>query len=675
MPNESLIRCEVYCQKGRQYSAAFPLGGGYSSEQIQIGVAERAEDGCRIGSVRVWLQNNYNTESWNLRLETPVKVWLPFPRPEAMTALYLLNEWWTRPAFVSRFEDIPDRTQVLLMRYPDRCGCFVPMVGRAFKAILGPGTAGALALAMQSGTSGARELDEPLYLYAEGATLAEAVRKAFRWLAGEKNLRLRAERRIPEMLRYLGWCSWDAFYREVSEAGIRQKAEELRAKEVPVRWMMIDDGWFKAEENVLLSMTPDPAKFPQGFGGMVRDLREKYGVRWVGVWHTLAGFWGGLQPGSAPAEAEKAYLCRSASGKILPSPVHGAGFYRDWYDLLRRQGIRFVKVDGQSSTACHFENTIPLAEAAAGLGRALEEGSAAMDGDVINCMGMAMETILARPVSGVSRNSDDFFPMREGSFTEHLLQNAYNALYHNELYHCDWDMFWTVHPDAPKHALLRAVSGGPVYVSDPPGRTDPAILKPLAWLDGRLLMLSRSAKPTDDCLFADPRQGGVLKLHNAGSGGAGTAGVIAAYNLTGTAQSFSFTAGDVPELDPAGSCWVWDFFARTARRLEGGGRWTGFLPAGGYGLYLLLPEGRRCTFLGRTDKYAGFLALETVQETENTTIAVLYETGPVGWLAAQPPRRVAAGGLDLTGRLETAGPLCTLSLPEAPDRMVLEIDW
>ena len=471
MPNESLIRCEVYCQKGRQYSAAFPLGGGYSSEQIQIGVAERAEDGCRIGSVRVWLQNNYNTESWNLRLETPVKVWLPFPRPESMTALYLLNEWWTRPAFVSRFEDIPDRTQVLLMRYPDRCGCFVPMVGRAFKAILGPGTAGALALAMQSGTSGARELDEPLYLYAEGATLAEAVRKAFRWLAGEKNLRLRAERRIPEMLRYLGWCSWDAFYREVSEAGIRQKAEELRDKEVPVRWMMIDDGWFKAEENVLLSMTPDPAKFPQGFGGMVRDLREEYGVRWVGVWHTLAGFWGGLQPGSAPAETEKAYLCRSASGKILPSPVHGAGFYRDWYDLLRRQGIRFVKVDGQSSTACHFENTIPLAEAAAGLGRALEEGSAAMDGDVINCMGMAMETILARPVSGVSRNSDDFFPMREGSFTEHLLQNAYNALYHNELYHCDWDMFWTVHPDAPKHALLRAVSGGPVYVSDPPGRT------------------------------------------------------------------------------------------------------------------------------------------------------------------------------------------------------------
>ena len=28
--------------------------------------------------------------------------------------------------------------------------------------------------------------------------------------------------------------------------------------------------------------------------------------------------------------------------------------------------------------------------------------------------------------------------------------------YHNEFYVCDWDMFWTSHPDAGKHALLRA---------------------------------------------------------------------------------------------------------------------------------------------------------------------------------------------------------------------------
>ncbi len=676
MPNETCIRCEVYCQKGRQYSAAFPLGGGYEDEDLRVSVTEREDGGCRLGSVRVWLRNADNTESWNLRMESPVKLWLPTPRPEKMTAMYMLNEWWTRPAFIERFEEVPARTQVLFLQYPDRCGCFVPMVGSAFKASAGPGSADAIALELQCGVGGLRQLDEPLYLYTEAPALGQAIHKAFAWLAGYKNIRLRDERRIPDMLRYLGWCSWDAFYRDVSEAGVRQKAAELRDKQVPARWMMIDDGWFESKDNLLRSMTPDPAKFPQGFAGLVRDLKEQYGVRWVGVWHALAGFWGGLDPNCAPAEAERAYLYRTASGKVLPSPYSGAGFFRDWYDMLRREGIRFVKVDGQSSTACYFENSIPLAEAAAGLGRALEEGSAAMDGDVINCMGMAMENILARRVSGVSRNSDDFFPARENYFVEHLLQNAYNALYHDELYHCDWDMFWTVHPDAEKHALLRAVSGGPVYVSDPVGKTDPAILKPLACLDGRLLMLSRAAKPTEDCAFTDPRAGGVLKLHNAGRyGEADCAGVIAAYNLTGAAQDFAFASADIPELDPAGCYWVYDFFAQKAALLQGGGRFAGALPAGGYGLYLLLPAGQRCAFLGLREKYAGFLAVESVQQRGDTALAVLRESGPAAWLAVQPPRLVRAGGADCTALVQAAGPLYTLDLPEAHGQTVLELTW
>ena len=81
--------------------------------------------------------------------------------------------------------------------------------------------------------------------------------------------------------------------------------------------------------------------------------------------------------------------------------------------------------------------------------------------------------------------------MISGGLAEHLLQNAYNALYHNEFYCCDWDMFWTKHEDCVKHSLLRAVSGGPVYFSDKIGETDPEVLKPLAYLDGRILMMER----------------------------------------------------------------------------------------------------------------------------------------------------------------------------------------
>ena len=40
---------------------------------------------------------------------------------------------------------------------------------------------------------------------------------------------------MPEIFNYLGWCSWDAFYTDVTEDKIRQKTQELTEKKVPVR--------------------------------------------------------------------------------------------------------------------------------------------------------------------------------------------------------------------------------------------------------------------------------------------------------------------------------------------------------------------------------------------------------------------------------------------------------
>ena len=89
-----------------------------------------------------------------------------------------------------------------------------------------------------------------------------------------------------------------------------------------------------------------------------------------------------------------------------------------------------MKVDSQSSLKCQYENVYPLAAAARNIHNALEGAASIMDDRIINCMGMAMENILSRQNSAVSRNSDDFVPGRKNGFAEHLLQNAYNALYH-----------------------------------------------------------------------------------------------------------------------------------------------------------------------------------------------------------------------------------------------------
>ena len=58
-------------------------------------------------------------------------------------------------------------------------------------------------------------------------------------------------------------------------------------------------------------------------------------------------------------------------------------------------------------------------------------------------------------------------------------------------------MFWTSHEDA-QSAVLRAISGGPVYFSDPVGTTDPARVWPMIYRDGRIAR--RPAGPADSGL-------------------------------------------------------------------------------------------------------------------------------------------------------------------------------
>ena len=96
-----------------------------------------------------------------------------------ITAMYLYNEWWTRPAFVNSLEDIPARTQVAFFQYKDRYACFVPMIGQAFKTYLIPGTKTEIALEMTAWTGGQRSLEEPLYLLAEAPVLQDAIHRLF----------------------------------------------------------------------------------------------------------------------------------------------------------------------------------------------------------------------------------------------------------------------------------------------------------------------------------------------------------------------------------------------------------------------------------------------------------------------------------------------------------------
>ena len=94
-------------------------------------------------------------------------------------------------------------------------------------------------------------------------------------------------------------------------------------------------------------------------------------------------------------------------------------------------------------------------------------------------MGMDMENVLARPFTAVNRNSDDFFPNRERGFISHIIQNVYSAIWHDQMYYCDFDMWWSMHESAVQSGVLRAISGSPVYVSDKIGESNAANIAPV----------------------------------------------------------------------------------------------------------------------------------------------------------------------------------------------------
>jgi hypothetical protein len=61
-----------------------------------------------------------------------------------------------------------------------------------------------------------------------------------------------------------------------------------------VRWFLIDDGWLDVTNHKLNSYIPDNVKFPAELKKLTLLLKDEYGIQNVGVWHTLNGYWEGL---------------------------------------------------------------------------------------------------------------------------------------------------------------------------------------------------------------------------------------------------------------------------------------------------------------------------------------------------------------------------------------------
>lgn len=565
------------------------------------------------------------------------------------------KEWWTRPHFDTDLRKLPPRTQSLLWETADGYGYLLPVCDAVNRTDL-VGSADGLSIhvsTLEAGHDHFRSCSFVLTAGAEPFGLVEAAAGegfAARGIGGS----LRAEKQFPEAMSYLGWCSWDAFYQEVSEEGLMRKAAEFGGETgLPVRWFMIDDGWSDAADKMLLSFAADRTKFPQGLGQTVKELKETYGIRWVGAWQNIAGYWNGIHPQGEVFAALKDSLHRTRNGKWIPDATPGASFafWQAWHEYLKLQGIDFVKVDNQSSLHSYLAGEHSIARAARAVHIGLEASAKLyFDGCIINCMGMAAENVWNRTYSSVSRSSNDFLPKIANGFGEHALQNAYNSFYHGAFYWGDYDMFWTGHHDALPHMALRAVSGGPLYFSDAPGKTNAAVVWPLVYSDGRVIRCSQVGRPTQDWLTKDPlRTKAPLKVWNT----AGAAGIVAAFHAY---DGEDVLEGEIGPADIAGlageSFLVYDSFRHTVRRMRAEERFRVRLAPLEAELYVVVPETGAFTAIGLTDKLVAADAVLEVRQTESSATVRLKDGGVFSFVSARKPVQAAVNGREAI--IETA---------------------
>ncbi|XP_031478729.1 probable galactinol--sucrose galactosyltransferase 1 [Nymphaea colorata] len=506
--------------------------------------------------------------------------------------------WWMTQRMGSYGKDIPFETQFLIIEGPDGSNgggetengaeksrvyvVFLPVLEGSFRAVLQGNPDNELEICLESGDPAVDVFEGTnLVFVASGTDPFEVITSAVKSVERHSHTFAHRERKkMPDMLNWFGWCTWDAFYTDVTADGIRQGVESFEKGGIPPRFLIIDDGWQSVGMDVdgVASDGKDAANFANrlvhikenhkfqkngregyreqdpalGLRHIVSEIKDKHEVKYVYVWHAITGYWGGVRsgvsemerygskmaypvasPGVMANEPCEALNSISANGLGLVNPEKVFGFYNELHSYLASAGIDGVKVDVQNILETLGAGHGGRVKLTRQYHQALEASIARNfhDNGIIACMSHNTDGLYSSKRTAVIRASDDFFPRDPVTHTIHVASVAYNTLFLGEFMQPDWDMFHSLHPMAGYHGAARAVGGCAIYVSDKPGNHDFDLLKKLVLPDGSILRAKLPGRPTRDCLFSDPARDGksLLKIWNLNE----HTGVIGVFNCQG----------------------------------------------------------------------------------------------------------------------------------------------
>ncbi|KAG8716128.1 hypothetical protein FRC09_016037 [Ceratobasidium sp. 395] len=327
----------------------------------------------------------------------------------------------------------------------------------------------------------------------------------------------------------LTYCTWNSLQPPTPTCAksVFETLEHLHSLGVRPAKLLIDDSWQDVNSFRTLQSFDCAISFLDGYKNLaevVKIAKEKYGVRDVGVWHTIQGYWSGVDTDKFASQYRLVKVTKdgypgptepAGFQSYIPHPDSIGAFFRDYYSVLRAAGITFTKCDNMASID-HINSAVEasfagpwteisgdsvnISELQGAYVRAVKEAAREAFGEenVIWCMEMSPKLLLGEVGLGgdglkrVARSSDDYFPHAADSHQYHVFANVLNALLLNNLdVYPDFDMFQTHAYISPQgvvndsyaglaqgafHASFRVFGTGPVSITDTPLKSNQEIL-------------------------------------------------------------------------------------------------------------------------------------------------------------------------------------------------------
>ncbi|MDN5213176.1 Sip1-related alpha-galactosidase [Fulvivirgaceae bacterium BMA12] len=489
----------------------------------------------------------------------------------------------------------------------------------------------------------------PLLSWYESENVYESIAKAWEMAltSGKVNAAasLREKKKYPEPLNYLGWCTWEQYRKNIDEETLVAAIDNIENSGIPVRWVLIDDGHQDDESGLLKSLTPNREKFPNGWNPIV-SRKQDDGIKWMGIWHGFLSHWDGVHVNHAMEDLAP-FLVPNPDRKngLLPKDdmASSNAFYAYLVTTIKTQGFDFMKTDNVSRSTLEYTGFSNASEAQRQNVLALEQACIDNGIGLMNCSAQNTIGLMNATNSATMRTSPDYQKHNLATSKSQILQSVFNVTWLGQTLWPDHDMFHSSDKEVGEAmSVTKAMSGGPIYLSDDPADFNDEVIMTLCYDDGLLIRPEAPAVPLPESIFNDALYESE-KVYKTISPLKNKACAIAAYNLsvtakhplTGTIDKDDYTYAPAM-MQPFEGFWeepveglvIYDWKRQTGQKLDEAGmnfQIDGF----GHQLFLLCPINNQWAVIGRPDKYLSPSTVDIVDIGNESITLKFAEMGSV----------------------------------------------